>query len=90
MFDKSKGLVRLYCGFLKAQFEKTKPDFQIISGVIKGLTSVIVKFSGEFVSDANNVQTVFKYVMLGALNPPSGLKQYHIPKGNENDMLIYF
>lgn len=81
MADKSSQLFRMYCDFLKFQFEKNKPDFQIISGVIKGITSMLIKFSKDFISDKKNVETVYKYTVLGALNPPATLKKYDIPKG---------
>ncbi len=81
MFDKSKQLLTLFSDSLLKQFKSKKPDFQLIAGSVKGLTSLLVHFSGDFLADQKTVESIYKYVCLGCLNPPPGLKTYDIPKG---------
>lgn len=81
MFDKSKQLLTLFSDSMLKQFKSKKPDFQLIAGSVKGLTSLLVHFSGDFLADQKTVEAIYKYVCLGCLNPPPGLKTYDIPKG---------
>jgi hypothetical protein len=81
MFDKSVQLLYLMQDSLKYQFKKQKQDYQIISGSIKGLTALLTNFSEELLKSPKDVADLYRYICLGALNPPEGIKTYHIPKG---------
>jgi len=81
MFDKFKVLLRLYLDCLQVQFNKKDPEYQIITGSIKGLTSLLINFSGDFVETAKNLDITFKYIT-NALNPPSGVRSYDIPRAS--------
>lgn len=81
MFDKAVQLLHLMEDSLKYQFKKQKQDYQIISGAIKGLTALLTHFSDELLKSPSSVADLYRYICLGALNPPDGIKQYHIPKG---------
>lgn len=50
MFDKSEILLHLYSETLTRQFRSKKPDFQVIYGALQGLASLLVHFSGDFLS----------------------------------------
>jgi len=79
MFDKSNQLLGLYKECLTANFKSKKPDFPVISGSISGLTSLLVNFSGDFISAQKDVELFFRFICLGALDPPEALKTYAIP-----------
>lgn len=80
MLDKAPKLLKLMEDNLIHQF-KVKPEPQIITGAIKGLTALLTRFSDELLKSPNAVSNLYKYGCLGALDPPAGIKLYHIPKG---------
>jgi hypothetical protein len=65
---------------LQSQFASKKPEMQLISGALRGLSSFLVHFGGEFTALAKNLQQLYKYVTL-ALQPLPDAKRYNIPKG---------
>ena len=75
---------------LKYQFKKQKQDNQVISGSIKGLTCFLTNSYDELKKIPNGVSDLYKYVCLGALNPPEGTKVYHIPKGKVHDCKSHY
>jgi len=79
MSDKSKQLLQLLLESLKTQFKSKKPDMQIISGSLKGMSSLLVNFSNDFTADPKNIQTLYQYVCLSLELPPH-VNRYDIPK----------
>jgi hypothetical protein len=78
--DKSKQLLALFVDTLNKQIKSKKPDFTLLTGAIRGLSSFLVHFHTELMSDIKAVESVYKVVCLGCLNPPPGLRTYALPK----------
>ena len=51
-----------------------------IASALTGLSSLLVKFSADFVSNPATVQKVYKYLCM-SLEPPEDLTRLHVPKG---------
>lgn len=50
MSPKSAQLLQLFLDSLHKQFKSAKPDMKVISGGIQGTSSLLVNFSGDFLS----------------------------------------
>ncbi|EAL66880.2 DNA-dependent protein kinase subunit [Dictyostelium discoideum AX4] len=80
MCDRNQQLSFIFMETLGGQLRSKSPESTLIQSCLKGLNSLLVHFSGDFIaSDPKNVQLIYQYVYI-CLDPASSTQRFEIPR----------
>eukprot|EP01133_Synstelium_polycarpum_P005723 gene5723-6618_t len=74
MFDKHTQLCAIYMETLGSQLKSKAPESLLIHSSLKGLTSLLVHFSGDFTNGPKNVQLLYQYLYVCLEQVPTGAR----------------
>ncbi|EGC36942.1 DNA-dependent protein kinase subunit [Dictyostelium purpureum] len=79
MFDLNQQLSSIFMETLGGQLKSKSPESTLIQSCLKGINSLLVHFSGDFVSNPKNIQLLYQYIYI-CMDPQSSTQRFEIPR----------